>query len=954
MSTTTKNLSETKQFIEALFSRYFNGKDGYVELRFVGQDASSRFYSKGEIVESDWADIIELNRDHHVYFGVNPRPLSKNKKQNDIEDIVCLWADVDGKDFEGGKQEALRRVEGFSIPPSIIVDSGHGFHCYWVLKEPIIGLEPEQKVQIKQVLSGLVNKLGGDRSKLHLDACLRLPGTLNIKGEAPAECRILKLADLKYALGDFSELKDPSYQEPTAPDEPLPAFGSKTKQISLDNEQSAKTDVEKLEISSKTKNLIITGSLLREKGADRTRSGRDFSIICSFIYWDYDYPTIRGIFFNPFLGCSNRIREEGEMALKWDVRSALKITQKRKSEGTPQSNQIAAIKSNMFLKADERRREIAAVIVQDLLTSPKAAGEGFRDQDSGNFHFFDLEEKMLMALESIDFYCYMRERFGLAKADFEEFKDAVMTEIWNSDKTVIPRKFAYWDRERSTLYVSDHANGVYKLDGEKITPCDNGVDRVFFESDPSLAPFAFTPEQGAANYFETPKPETAIEAGGTKLTFPATYSLGLNLGRFNRDDVLLKRFMIDRASFAESPDNPLPPEEQKLLLTIYIYSVFFETQLREKPIACFVGLKESGKSFLSASIGKIFFGDKFESSGLPKTANDLAVVMGRRPYLVIDNLDTYPGSDMLDLLCAAATGVTEANRTLFTDRDMTWFTPHCFLAITSREPKFTRDDFASRLLLFSTQKIDNPISRSELIDSLLQERSAIMSEILVNLNSIVKKLRVEKARKHGRGDGWQPIKCFSRLADWETFGRTICSFGSGVKFQLAIQLMNDKKDRFTLEDDYLYQVLSYSLLDNYDVLRNMSPQYLYERMVMIADEMRIRDFQRRYKSAISMAKHLANIVGELRKEFEVEICEVGGRRKEYTFRAFGDPMPEIERILGEREMTKVLESERRRRIDFYNKWNRPNRLTKSWQHDYEEDDPSIAKLAREAIEAEDA
>jgi hypothetical protein len=35
--------------------------------------------------------------------------------------------------------------------------------------------------------------------------------------------------------------------------------------------------------------------------------------------------------------------------------------------------------------------------------------------------------------------------------------------------------------------------------------------------------------------------------------------------------------------------------------------------------------------------------------------------------------------------------------------------------------KFTRDDFVSRLLILSMQQINNPITRSELIESLVPE-----------------------------------------------------------------------------------------------------------------------------------------------------------------------------------------------------------------------------------------
>jgi hypothetical protein len=902
----TNNLQETNRFIETLFFRYFKDNDGHVELRFIGQDVVSKFFRRGEVGEEDWVEITQRNAVCHVYVGVNPRPLSQAKRQDDILDVVCLWADIDGKDFEGGKEEALRRVREIPIAPSIVVDSGHGCHCYWVLAEPIIGLAGEQRLRFKRIIAGLAKELGADRSRVNLDSCLRLPGTLNIKEGGPVPCRILALTDQAYGLEEFARFEDASYQEPAGADEPLPAFGTKTRQISLTNGEAAKEDVERLEISSKAKNLIITGAFDRGRSTDKTKSGRDFSIICSLIYWDYDYATIRSVFFNPFLGCSNRIRREGEAALQWDVKSALRRVQKRRSEGTPQSAQIAAIKSQK-MSPDQKRQEVGAFIVQDLLTGPEAAGTGFRDRDSGSFFFFSKEEKTLMSLGSIDFYCYMRERFGFAKLDFEEYKDAVMTAIWGSDKTATPRRFAYWDRAKLTLYVSDHDNGVYKLDGEKVEACANGVDGVFFEYDSTLALFTFDTEQDAANYFETAQPETSVEVAGARIMVPAGVSLGLNLDRFNRPDSLLKRFVIDRASFAENPDNPLPPEAQRLLLTVYIYSTFFETRMREKPVACFVGLKESGKSFLATSIGKIFFGDRYESTGLPKTAHDLAVVMEKRPYLVIDNLDSRVEGEILDVLCAAATGVTESNRTLFTDSDMTSFTPHCFLAITSREPKFTRDDLVSRLLLFSTQKIDSPISRSELTESLLRNRSAIMTEVLVNLNSIVKRLRAEEKRKRDLGEAWQPARCFSRLADWETFGRAICGFASGFQFRLAIQLMNEKKDKFAIEDDYLYLVLAHSLYIRNEFIRNMPPQDLYNHLVKTAEGMKIKDFQRRYKSAKSMTKHLANILGELKQEFEVEIFEGSSRRKEYTFKAFGDDRPDAEEFDEEPEQQKGKE-----------------------------------------------
>ncbi len=336
---------ETRRFLSALYSRYFEDHEGYCEIRALSKSSKtseSIFFKPEDLDDGALAGIREINSDSDIIFGVNPRPLSKAKKQNDIQDVVCLWVDVDGKDFNGGKAEALQRLQGFPIPPSIFVDSGHGYHGYWVLTEPMINLAGNQRALFKQTLSGVIKEIGGDKSKVHLDACLRLPGTLNLKDTPPIECKVLSLTDRTCRLEDFVRFKDTAYVEPEAITGEMPAFGTRTAPISHRDEKSAREDVEKLEIPAREKNLIISGDMLCEEDADHTRSGRDFSIICSLIQRDYGYPTIRSIFFNPFLGCSNRIIAKGEKALQWDVRSALKKVQPRHAESTPSSSAIAA------------------------------------------------------------------------------------------------------------------------------------------------------------------------------------------------------------------------------------------------------------------------------------------------------------------------------------------------------------------------------------------------------------------------------------------------------------------------------------------------------------------------------------------------------------------------------------------------------------------------------------
>jgi hypothetical protein len=69
------------------------------------------------------------HKDKNVFFGACPR-FTKDGTKAGVKTVTCLWADLDGKDYEGGKEEALRVLMAFPIPPTVIIDSGNGYHAY--------------------------------------------------------------------------------------------------------------------------------------------------------------------------------------------------------------------------------------------------------------------------------------------------------------------------------------------------------------------------------------------------------------------------------------------------------------------------------------------------------------------------------------------------------------------------------------------------------------------------------------------------------------------------------------------------------------------------------------------------------------------------------------------------------------------------------------------------------
>jgi hypothetical protein len=374
--------------------------------------------------------------------------------------------------------------------------------------------------------------------------------------------------------------------------------------------------------------------------------------------------------------------------------------------------------------AERKRRAINEFVVKDLLTGPNPAGRGFKEAGTGTLYYFDNAAKMPWDVgkkkdEGTDFYYFMRERYDVSRKDFDEIRDAVATAIKGLAEVRVHR-VAYWDEERGVLYLSNHNNQVLRLDGTGTRLLDNGEEGVFFHYDPRLTPFNFDEKKvrEAVNYFETYMPEKDFSWGKVS----EGISLGLRLDRFY-DQALVNEFLVARANFAApDADNPVDEGQQRLLLLLYFYSLFFESALKDKPIACFLGLMASGKSTTATAIGKILFGDSFAGKNLPNDVGDLKVVVGRNYYYEIDNLDSAVSRNMCDILAATATGAGSEDRTLFTNEATTVTEPHCFLAITSREPKFKRPDVVDRLLIFRMKKITEPVSGRWLFRTLLERR----------------------------------------------------------------------------------------------------------------------------------------------------------------------------------------------------------------------------------------
>jgi hypothetical protein len=176
-----------RDFLNAL---YTGSPDSlYIELRCIhpttGEARSlwGRMSNKNEL-----AGILKqaegLNREG---FGVYFAPCLRKGKQGKADAAALvpgLWVDVDCDGDPHQRDQSLTRLRDFDPTPSFILDSGGGWHGYWLLDEPFQLQGDSDRQKIAAILRGLFSALGGDPEYVKTVAgIMRLPDSVNTKPE---------------------------------------------------------------------------------------------------------------------------------------------------------------------------------------------------------------------------------------------------------------------------------------------------------------------------------------------------------------------------------------------------------------------------------------------------------------------------------------------------------------------------------------------------------------------------------------------------------------------------------------------------------------------------------------------------------------------------------------------------------------------------------------------------
>ncbi len=167
----------------------------------------------------------------NLFFGVNPtgKPRLKTERAR-IGDIVALnglYADSDPKAFGGDKAKTLAHLESLAIRPSVIVDSGGGYHGYWLLRDSFVFKSELDRKRARQAQASWVKYVGADDGAKDLARLLRVPGTVNHKKEYAPNFPVVTIVQAVFnRLFTLEELEAAARvaQKPKAqPPEPVPS-----------------------------------------------------------------------------------------------------------------------------------------------------------------------------------------------------------------------------------------------------------------------------------------------------------------------------------------------------------------------------------------------------------------------------------------------------------------------------------------------------------------------------------------------------------------------------------------------------------------------------------------------------------------------------------------------------------------------------------------------------------
>ena len=194
-------MKQARRSINKFFSLLFPEEDrkGVIEVREIRSTA--KFLRQRIFNSVNELQAYSPPDDCNVYYGLYKRGRKRRNNFIDGSKDNCIYTRVISLDYDNmGLDQIKSNISQNKIPsPAVIVSSGNGYHCYWVIKQKVY--------DISNLIKAMQKVTGADPNAVDKAHVFRLPGSYNVKDpNNRKKCEIIELNNNQYDVQVFLDL----------------------------------------------------------------------------------------------------------------------------------------------------------------------------------------------------------------------------------------------------------------------------------------------------------------------------------------------------------------------------------------------------------------------------------------------------------------------------------------------------------------------------------------------------------------------------------------------------------------------------------------------------------------------------------------------------------------------------------------------------------------------------
>ena len=486
--------------------------------------------------------------------------------------------------------------------------------------------------------------------------------------------------------------------------------------------------------------------------------------------------------------------------------------------------------------------------------------------------FIDDEKEMIPILKDSISLMNLMTKWGINAAEtlYKYVYHELIAYAAENAISVDIHRFAYYDSKNFALYLYNTAKSIFKITEDSITTIENGDEGILFEEMSNYQPFKIV--------------------------------------EFKKDTNCLLDIIIKDLNM----DNSNPNINQRKIIEIWFYCLFFESIMPTKPLLVSIGEKGSGKSSILRRMGKLLMGKKFNVTSTTPDYKNLITLITNNYLIVLDNMDS-PTTQINDSLARIATGQVIMLRDYYTTNTQIAYEAKCYVALTSRKPQFTRDDVSDRLVCIFLGRLENKfIAEKDLDKEIMEARDEVMSYVISRLQIIIKNLKKndDKTFKH-----------VFRIADFADFAlKSVDSQTEQNSLKNLFSALAQQQKEFATQDDIIYTILKEIVSDKSNENRKFLAPELYKEFKHKSEELELgKFFNSIYSNPKALTTHLMNIQSNISKEIIIHRQKGHGNNYFYSFIRVDDTKPlspnEAVEMLMDRDVEKQINAYKKFMVD---------------------------------------